>query len=265
MRIARLFLTPIVLGIVGLSSVGAQQVPQPSLKFEVASVKPHVFMQGDRQDFTISGNSVKFSVASLYALVREAYDIKMDRISGGPAWASRVRDAAFDIEARVEGTPTTSQVRLMLQQLLAERFQLKAHRESREIAIYQLVVAKGSSKLAQSASSASDKLNVQTRVVSPGVIAREYASDKMSIATLADVIASSAGRPVEDRTGLDGTYAVRLSWTDDSRVAGTQATAEVPGPSIFTALEEQLGLKLESGKGPGEFLVIDSVEKPSAN
>jgi uncharacterized protein (TIGR03435 family) len=265
MRITRFSGRSLLLASLGLSHTWAQQVPPTNLKFEVASVKPHAFVQGDRQDFTISGNSVKFSVAPLYALVREAYDVKMDRISGGPAWASRVRDAAFDIEAKAEGTPTTSQVRLMLQQLLAERFHLKAHRESREIPIYQLVIAKGSSKLAQSAPSASDKVHVGTRVASPGVIARELSSDKMPMANLADFIASSAGRPVVDRTGLTGAYALWLSWTDDSRVAGNQATGEVPGPSIFTALEEQLGLKLEPGRGPGEFLIIDSVEKPSEN
>jgi uncharacterized protein (TIGR03435 family) len=204
-------------------------------------------------------------VASLYALIREAYDVKMDRISGGPAWASRVRDAAFDIAANGEGPLSMDQARKMLQQLLADRFQLKIHRESKEVPTYQMVIAKGGSKLKESAVDASEKVNVGTRVVSPGVIARELGSEKMSIAMLADFIAASTGRPVEDKTSLTGNYALMLSWTDDGRVGGNNSSTEIPGASIFTALEEQLGLKLEPAKGQGEFLVIDSVEKPSEN
>lgn len=175
----------VVLGMLGLS-YSLAQAPAPILRFEVASVKAHPFAAGDRSDFTISGNRVTFSVASVYALIREAYDVKMDRISGGPAWASRVRDAAFDVVANTEGASTKDQVRLMLQQLLADRFQLKIHHESKEVDIYQLVIAKGGSKVEQSVGSASDKLNMATRVVSPGLIAREISSEKMSMATLAD-------------------------------------------------------------------------------
>lgn len=230
----------------------SQSEPAP-LAFEVVSVKP---LQGViyRNDISISGNRVTAS-GPVKHLIEMAYRTKDYEIFGGPDWTAS-GDVLYDIAAKAEGDkpPTMDQARRMLQTLLADRFQLKLHKEPKEISIYALVVNKTGPKLKQSATNAKFDMSLD---MGP----KSRMSATMSMASLAGQLTNLVTeRPVVDKTGLTGLYDFTLEWAPDD--APTDVTE---GPSIFTAVQEQLGLKLESTKAPVEVLVIDHVERPSAN
>ncbi len=138
---------------------------------------------------------------------------------------------------------------LMLQTLLAERFKLTIHRETKEIPIYALVAAKNGPRLQE----AKDKDKIGSMSIGRGML-----RGQTTLADLARYLSSSADRPVMDRTGLTAGFEINLQWSPDT-------SPEASGPSLFTAVQEQLGLKLESSKGPVELLVIDHAERPSGN
>lgn len=219
--------------------------------FEVASIRPHdgpVQMVG----LTTSGARVTITAFSVNALVEFAYNLKMYQVVGGPGWDAE----RYGIAAKAPGDAavTRDQVRPMIQALLAERFHATVHRETREMPVYALMPASKAPKLKESAPDASPML----RMSSPrGVI--QITTTKGSMGQLVDQLSGNIGRPVLDRTGLTGTYDYTLEW------AGEYAPANSDAPSIFSAVEEQLGLKLESAKAPIEVMVVDQVEKPSPN
>ncbi len=182
-------------------------------------------------------------------------------VSGGPGWAGGDR---FDIVAKAETSATPAQIRVMMQTLLKERFQLALRRETRTVTVYDLVVNKGAPKLTESS------LKVGG-IAFPG---RGTAVGRGTAMTgLAGYLQTLLGDVVVDKTGLTGNYDFKLTWVPDEAQAGKPGAQGVPaangaeesGPSIFTALQEQLGLKLEATKGPVETLVIERVEKPSEN
>jgi uncharacterized protein (TIGR03435 family) len=142
----------------------------------------------------------------------------------------------------------------MLQQLLADRFALRLHRETKEITIYSLIVGKNGPKLKEGGSA-----GPYLSRPSPGRLAGQRAS----MSSLASALAGNLGRPVIDNTGLKGGYDFSLEWTADA--APDAVPADTSGPSLFTALQDQLGLRLESKKAPIEVLIIDRAEKPSPN
>ena len=285
---------PVALGIVTRSPRILAQLQQADgvavQSFEVVSIKPsrpgdnmvQLFMS--RGKFTTRGETTK-------ALIEFAYDIKSDKqLSGGPSWISSQK---YDIEAKEEDAVAeklqklafeeqAKQIRLTVQALLADRFKLKVSREIRDLPVYALVVAKGGSKLipAQVPAPAADgtsppkKAFVGIRMMGPG----QLGGTNINTGFLADVLSGQPelGRLVIDQTGLTGNYDWTLKWTPDLSTPmlkgpdGGRSLADAPppdssGPSIFTALEEQLGLKLETRKGPVETLVVDSIEKPSEN
>ncbi len=225
-------------------------------QFEVASVREHVLRGGPRYEATISGNRVSLLNHTLSALIQEAYGVKDYQHSGAPMWAAD-REAAFDISARAEGdaTPTQQQVNVMVQKLLAERFQLKLHRETRDLPVYDLVVAKGGPKLKPSA--ADERSNVRSAM---NPVFGNATATATTMEQLARMLTADAGRPVLDKTGISGAYDFRLQ-----RAKGASDAAAVPFPDLFTAIQEQLGLKLQAAKASTEMLVIDHVEKPSDN
>jgi uncharacterized protein (TIGR03435 family) len=217
--------------------------------FEVASVKPN---RSGEQAINIRqrpGGGFIARNAPLRMVITHAYNIRPNQLSGGPAWIS---DARFDIEAKAEGA-SPAQVRQMLQTLLAERFHLVAHRETREEPIYALVVAKGGPKLRESKADAT-----QVGGDGPGKIVAEKAPVGMLARTLQNIVQ----RPVVDETSLTGEYDFELKWLPE-RLAepGAADSLDLNAPSIFTAVQEQLGLKLEGRKGPVEIVVIDRIEK----
>ena len=237
----------------------AQPQAAASPSFEVASIRP----RGTEYTVvavSISGPKVTITAYPLLGLLMMAYQVEPFQIVGGPSWRDSER---YDILAKAEGqaAPTNAQVNLMLQALLADRFRLRFHRETRELPVYRLVVGKGGPKLKESAADAQSSLSFGS-----GGALQEITVSKGSMEQLARQLSNSGiGRPVRDGTGLTGSYDYKLKWLPGMR-AGPDAAADTGGPpSIFTALQEQLGLKLESGKGPGEVLVIDHVEKPSEN
>ena len=213
-------------------------------EFEVASIKPTATKDGSFTfDFPPGGRFTGRNL-TLQNLLRIAYELENYQISGGPSW---INSAGFDIQAKA--ATGKAEVRQMVQSLLADRFQLAVHRETRQLPIYALVVGKTGPKLQPAASSAvparSQKMG---RLITP----------KMSMTELANILTFDLKRPVKDETGLKGDFAFTLEWAP-----GLGESDD--GPSLFAAVQEQLGLKLLSTKGPIEVLVIDHVEKPSEN
>jgi uncharacterized protein (TIGR03435 family) len=188
-----------------------------------------------------------------------AYNVKDFQISGVPEWALG-RDQFYDITAKVEGesAPALEQVRPMLQTLLADRFQLKLHRETRELPVYDLVDDKKGPKLKESIGPRSPH-----PVTFSGTLTRFNLLDK-SLADLVDSIAGFVDRPVLDKTGLTGRYDFTLEFTHSNPDLVARDSPEADR-SIFTAIQEQLGLKLTPAKAPTEILVIDHAERPSEN
>jgi uncharacterized protein (TIGR03435 family) len=189
-----------------------------------------------------------------------AYNLMNYHVSG-TAPLLTVGDSRYDIVAKAEGVsaPTKAEFRQMVQLLLSDRFKLKFHREMREMAVYELVVGKNGPKFKESAPDASP-------VAHYGPNGRNYEAtiSKGTVDAVIDAMAGTAlGRPVLDKTGLTGTYDIRLTYTPDNKA--TREEPDINDIGIFTALQEQLGLKLEDRKAMVEVLVVDSAEKPPEN
>jgi bla regulator protein blaR1 len=224
----------------------AQTAPAP-LTFDVASVKPSAETRGMFGGF-LPGGSLRLSGATLKNLISLAYSVRGFQISSAPSWADSAR---FDINARMD-TPPADESRnttRRLANLLADRFQLAFHRETKEQQIYALTAAKGGPKF-QESTEAKSLIRAGQGFVS---------GHATTIGLLALNLSNQLGRRVIDKTGLTGKYDFELKWTPEGAQPGEDS------PSLFTALTEQLGLRLESQRGPVEMLVIDRVEKPSEN
>jgi uncharacterized protein (TIGR03435 family) len=221
--------------------------------FEVASIRESATRDGSiSEDFPAGGRFTARNI-TLHYLLRIAYELQDYQISGEPGWAT---SAGFDIQAAPPagtGNLPIKQVRLMVRALLTERFHLETHLETRQLPVFDLVVAKNGPRLQPAAADA-----VQSRSLRRG----QLVAQKMDMAALANVLALDLKRPVNDRTGLKGDYAFTLDWA--LGLAETEDGAPTR-PSLFTAVGEQLGLKLEATKGPVSVLVVERAEKPSEN
>jgi uncharacterized protein (TIGR03435 family) len=234
----------------------AQSAPSARPEFEAASVKPTpagTFHRGPvngPERFSRSGVTAK-------DLVSWAYDLEYFQIAGGPAWFTSEH---YEIQAR-SGMPANSeQMRHMVQSLLADRFHLKLHREMRELSGYALVVAKNGSRLP-----IAKEVKPDTERGMQMGFGFMFSNGGVTLAHLARGLTLLVGQPVVDQTGLGGNYDVKVEY-DQSTVAKGTAADPSGGPSIFTALQEQLGLRLESQKRlKVDTLVIDDLEKPSDN
>lgn len=260
------------------------QAPQtttvPISSFEVVSIKPdrsgeaHGIFQFRQGRFTAT-------CIPASALIDYAYQVRDFQVSGGPIW---LRSQRFDIEAKepdeiaelLQKLPPDQRfekTRALAQSLLADRFKMKAREETRNLPIYNLVVAKNGPKL---------------KAAKPGVgfrwhndwfrVERDHLTAQgVDMGTLVRVLSMLVVRAVVDQTGLAGNYELDLRWTPDfsqpdlsyapsaPSTTNTRSDPASSGPSIFTALEEQLGLKLESTKGPAKVIVIEHIERPSEN
>lgn len=281
------------------SVMAAGQAPP---QFEVASIKPN--KSGDGRVMLGAQPGGRFSATNvpLRLLIRNAYQLQDFQIVGGPDWLNSDR---FDIVANADsdglGDPfgaaqrgEPSRVQLMLRALLAERFKLEVHDETREMPIYALMMARGDGRLgpqlqksttdcaALAAAGRGRGAMPPTGPPQPGdrvpcgirVAPGNMAVGGSTLAQFAASLGMFVGRVVVDRTGLDGTFDFNLTWTPDqmaNRPPGAPeplvngAPIDPNGPSIFTAVQEQLGLKLDSQKGPTAVLVIDRVEHPVEN
>lgn len=225
--------------------------------FEVASLKP-VQITGDLYTANLGRaihGEVTLTNATLADCIRFAYNITNDAQIAGPDWI-RSKEVRFDIVAKAPADTPVDRLKLMLQALLAERFRLLTHREPRELPFLALTVAKNGPKLA----TAKDGPDTNSGPQVPGRIV----SSQMSMLKLTTLLSRFLRQTVIDQTGLSGAYDVNLVWTpEDYRplLNGVERTDVVPGPTIFTAVQEQLGLKLQSRKAPVEVLVVDQAEK----
>src|SRR5215813_961889 len=255
-------------------------VPKPS--FEVASIKRNTSPEGNARVTDAPGGRFIASRIPLRRVIQFAYRGNDDFI-GGPDWIDSDR---WDIEAKAaDGTvpprtglpdmTTPDTIALMVQSLLEDRFQFKSHTETRSLPLFELTVAKGGPKMKlsedQTPPAALQGAGGRGAGLTRGAM-RLARGDFEGQAQTMEIFAKAlgalyAGRPVIDKTGLKGLYDIKLQWTPDPPPAAAAAPgaagispAAPSGPSLFTAIEEQLGLKLESSRGPLPVLVIDSVQ-----
>ena len=268
--------TVVCAGLVVFASCGAfgQSTAAPPA-FEVASIKPAKPQPAGMIRIGMGGDPgrINYSNVSLRDCIRTAYRVKDHQISG-PDWLGSER---FDIVATLPPNTPREQIPLMLQGLLAERFKLTFHRETKELPVYALVVGKNGPKLKEAEATSGDRGNMK-------MMGGHMEAQKFAMGGLADYLSRMVARPVLDMTELKGSYDFTLDFSmeDMQRMLpagvavpmerlgggpeGREPSEGTPGPSIFTALQEQLVLKLESRKGPVEILVIDRVEKvPTEN
>jgi uncharacterized protein (TIGR03435 family) len=232
----------------------AQQSPR-KVQFEEASIKP-----GDPNSSggTTNASPGRFSAVNvtLKRLIGRAYDLEPYQIEGGPKWIGSER---FTITAKLEDEDATSSskeergkvLRAALQNMLETRFLVQAHRESKIMPCFALVIAKGGPKLHEVEPKGGSTWNSNRGVLTANRISMDY---------FASILSGVMERPVKDATGLKAVYELKLEWAPENA-----ATESSFAPSIFTALQEQLGLKLETTKAPIETLVIDRAERPAEN
>lgn len=263
-----------------LAAAAAIQAQTPAPHLEVATVRPSDPAKEHPGLYWRQPDGFKCEGTTLRGLISNAYVVTGSSVKGlivgGPAWMT---SQAFDVQVKVD-PPTAARWRKLSQQavdeerrsvlreLLAERFQLKLHREAREMPVYALIVVKGGSKLRPpveetnlSAGVPKSRINfygrghMQGHFATLGNLARSLAGEP-----------EVAGRPVVDKTGLTGQYDFTLQWASfDPGLAAAPTDPGEQGPSLFTALKEQLGLKLKPEKAQIEVIVVDSVENPSEN
>ena len=242
--------------------------PAAAATFDVASIHPsppspdgHNHMWND-----IHQSQFRTGNLSIRDLIQYAYNLPKSQMVGGPGWLD---SAMYDIDAKsspemdarlkaMSDEEARQQKRLMVRELLKERFSLTTHEETRVLPVYNLVLAKGGAKFQPSdyngtmVATSRSQIHVQGSDDTIGLLARQ--------------LAQSQGRVVVNNTGLTGRYDLTLRWTPDDASTPTKGDSDPNAPpDLFTAIQDQLGLKLESGKGPVPVLVIDHIEPPSAN
>lgn len=244
-----------------IAAVLSAQSEKKKLTFDVISIKPH--KPGDDRWFYSTPSGGRFTAynQTLLNLIQIAYvDDVMPLpdfvVDGLPGWAERDR---FDVEAQPEPgfTPTKRQAMEMLQAMLEERFKLKIRREPKNALIYALVIDKGGLKMRPSANQSGSR---PCSGAAPAAGLQRFCSST-SIAYLNIRLYGEVKRRVVDKTGLTGLYDMDLQWSDPL----TNEAPDASGPSVFTALQEQLGLRLVSETGQVDAFVVESVEKPSEN
>lgn len=253
-----------------VSLCGFGQSPET---FDVAAIKLGDPLSNGTSFRFEPGASLQVEGASLKSLIQFAYDLREFQLAGATGWITTER---YNIRAKgeiVEGPPDYRQmndaqrktmsalIRKRLQALLAERFQLTVHKETKEFPMYGLVVAKNGVKMQPNTSP-----DGSPQSMSMGRSA--FRATRASADAIAQSLAGMVGRPVKDETGLTGFFDFKMEWTPDANPNPGTNNEERPdnlGPTLFTALQEQLGLRLVSRKGPVEILVIDRAERASEN
>jgi uncharacterized protein (TIGR03435 family) len=244
-----------------------QAAPRPQFNaFEVATIKPVEYQRKASRYLVMRGaDTFVGKNYTLKLLIAAAYDLNPREISGGDAWVDSDR---YDILARTPGAsmPTHEEQMRMLRNLLADRFKLSIHREQKVFSIYELHVDRSGQKLKPSTAAAD---------VPPALISTVYPHHILMPArnaSMADFVSvlqrAVVDRPVVDKTGLQGRYDFDLQWAPDETQFGGEvpvAPANAASPPFFTAIREQLGLRLVATRGQAEALVIDHAERPSAN
>jgi uncharacterized protein (TIGR03435 family) len=281
LRLPRSLLLAIPLAVVCLPAARPQESPAPPAKleaeFDVAAIHPHDPLPHEHSHIIdTNGRFVTVNVP-LRAILEWAFDMPQSRIVDGPSW---IRSARWDIEAKADDALDTQktfdsnaakrQKQQMVQALLKNRFNLAYHYETRVRPVYILAVAKDGPKFLTSQAKGTTINRGSTHIGVQG--------GDNTVALLAEQLAETLGRVVLDRTGIQGRYNIDLTWTPDDSTAPLPGSSGAPGssggasmapvssgPSIFTAIQEQLGLKLEPEKAPVNVLVVDRVNLPTPN
>jgi bla regulator protein blaR1 len=294
---------PIAVGLANgqqrIASSAATDTTGSAPNFEVASIKPDRSGQpSTRLTNPLDDGRFYATNFTLKKLIQVAYGVQAFQVSGGPSW---LNSEGFDIQAKSDSSVDDDLRKLgpddakllkqrMLQALLGDRFDLGMHRETKQLPVYVLVIAKHGPKLQESRNSAAGSNRPSIHVVAGGAALQASSHESTSvpaqiisqdepISALAGVLSWQLGRTVVDRTDLKGRYSFKLEWVPDvgqqrmlggpgpsageSPATGVPRVPDSSGPSLFTAIQEQLGLKLESQKGPVDVLVIDHAEQPS--
>jgi len=293
-----------VLALTGLANtpqIRAQPPGAPATRpeFEVASIKPNASANGVATFPYPLGGRITATNVNLKILIAFAYKVRNFEISGAPGWVNSgwIDSDRYDVTAKAAESSAPGQIlgveqyQLMLQSLLADRFKLAVHRETKEMPVYAVLAAKGGPRLPEAkpgscvtfGPDSPPPLRVpgqSSPLVCGGFSMGPYSLEgrKLSVAQLVNALSIVLGRPVIDKTGFTGTFDVHLEFAPEGTAARGQGGFGPPGspanagnpdtsrPSIFTAVQEQLGLRLESQKGLSEVLVIDHVERaPSEN
>jgi len=268
------------------TGVVSAQSPSPRPEFEVASIKPNTAGNNMIMIRPPVGGRFTATNARLKMLIGIAYNVKSFEISGGPGW---IASDGYDVEAKAsDANLNLDQMRPMLQKLLENRFKLAVHREKKEMPIYALMAAKGGLKLPAAKEGGCVAFGLNTPPPPPPAPGQPMPTlcggflrgpnllqaGKVSMTQLVNVLSDVLGRPVIDKTEFSGTFDVKLEFTPEGTAFGADGFGppgglapgfDTSGPSIFTAIQDQLGLKLESQKGPAGILVIDHAEKASEN
>jgi uncharacterized protein (TIGR03435 family) len=268
--------TPLPLNLVRATGDAAWAIPAPpaAMKpmptdaqpvFEVASIKPS---NPDAQGklFTVRGRQVVTINTTVNDLLTFAYGLHSRQIASGPPWLETEK---YDVTGQpdVEGVPSQTQLRQLVQRLLTDRFKLTFHRDKKELSVYALVVGPKGPTLTKSAANPNGLPSLLFRGL--GILPAANAS----MADLATVMQQAVlDRPVVDRTGITGRYDFTLTWTPDEtqflsmgvRIPPRAPDAAGP-PGLFSAIQEQLGLKFESTKAPVDTIIVDKIERPSPN
>lgn len=271
----RLVVTSAALVLMPVAPVQSQAQPlslptcaSPTLvSFDVATIKPD---QIDPRGVQLNGTvDTLNATGTAIHMIEFAYKLHDFQVAGAPGWLT---NEAWEVTAKVDQPPANYDSlsndardeigRERLQAVLAQRFRLKCHFEAKQLPVYNLVLAKGGSKLTPTSADSkdigslgSDRRNGANRIYGTGI----------SLQFIAAMLSGKVGRIVIDKTGLAGIYTFAVTYAADSDPASFASASEPSGPSIFTAVEEQLGLKLEPAKGPVPVLVVDSIDRPSEN
>ena len=262
--VVRVFLISLCIGRRGFSQASTSPLSDSVAQaptFDISTVKPSkdpsggVFMRSPADGFIASGISLRQLIQVSYRLYNR------DFVIGGPPWIDADK---FDFEAKVDNSrPGATKVALrdrqrtaLLQPVLADRFQLKLHEIKKDFPIYNLVLAKGGPKVRASVSPSGTECGINAGAPGVNVVV------SCTLKEFAENMGYPTGRTVVDKTGLTGRYDFELHWTPDNTPANSP---NADGPSIFTAFQEQLGLKLEPGTAALTVLSIDSAEKPTPN
>jgi uncharacterized protein (TIGR03435 family) len=264
--------------VVGL--IAASSAAQNERKFDVTSVKRNN-SGDDGVSMTPTPTGIAWNNATLLMMMRQAYRVQDFQIVDGPSWLNTAR---FDVVAKADASVSQQDLRLMLRALLVERFRLAVHNETRQLPVYALVLARSDGKFGPQFRAPSDCVPpLQNQSTSPQINQRtnsppqcdnkvlpgNMSSRGVTMLALTVNLSVFVGRTVIDRTGFTGMFDYDLRWTPDlpPQSRGTSppggSAADPNRPSLFTAVQEQLGLKLESTKGPVNVLIVDHVELPT--
>jgi uncharacterized protein (TIGR03435 family) len=254
----------LVVGVFSIASVAGQQPAAPA--FDVVSIKENLSGQDGGGATPLRNGRWQATNLALKSLIGVAWSIPSSRVFDAPDWTSVTR---YDITGVTAADATQAQLQSMLQGLLRDRFAVRVHVEQRDLPTYNLVLARSDGRLGPAVRLSPirdclDRAAIAAMTPAPRPCMMQFGSGTlggtMTVANLAATLTGASGRPVFDRTGLTGNYELDLKWTPT--LAGDAGPETV---SIFTALQEQLGLKLEPASAPLDVLIVDGVDRPTAN